>query len=276
MILLDDTRQAIRESARKLLVDCAIGEPPTSLDALLKHLGLTIRSFRNLNRHQRLAVRQVAARDPKAAIYVPGKTIYLHPDLRPTQKNFATAHEIGHYVLDWHHAVFQVCSLIDLTLDARKKMELEASQFGAEIVFQLDRFTKDAAFLPFGVSSVLTLADTYSASYEASARRYVEGSTQPCLLIVWQPIETNGRAGNGDLLEVQYYVASPSCTIRAVPRSKLSSEHAIARLYSGEVEEEILIQDELVELRQTGTQMKLRMESFSNSYKVLTLASPLT
>jgi hypothetical protein len=139
--------------------------------------------------------------------------VLTHASLSPGKLKWSQLHEVGHFVLPEHNEILWKCKLSDLDFLTRRRLELEANQFAAEVLFQGHRFRSDAASLPVSVGAILTLRERYGASLEATARRYVEDSYFPCALIVYEPSRRLPAPLNEQLtLKVRYTVTSASFT----------------------------------------------------------------
>lgn len=141
------------------------------------------------------------------------RTILLDPTLHPKRKTFLTLHEIAHDYLPAQRKTFAVLEDSDAEIDPETKdlFEREANSFASELLFQLDRFEKEAADCDFGFKVPLNLSKRYGASVYASARRYVQRNRLPCALLVFNmPVITS----EGTTLEMRRVLQSPSFTKR--------------------------------------------------------------
>lgn len=141
------------------------------------------------------------------------RTILLDPTLYPKRKIFLTLHEIAHDYLPAQRKTFAVLEDSDAEIDPGTKdlFEREANSFASEVLFQLDRFEKEAAEFDFGFKVPLNLSRRYGSSVYAAARRYVQTHRLPCVLVVFnQPLVT----AEGTQLEVRRALQSPSFTER--------------------------------------------------------------
>ena len=102
--------------------------------------------------------------------------IYIDMSVLPQRQDFIKLHESAHKVLPWQRELYQVLedSNITLGLHTRELFEQQANQFAADVLFQVDRFEKEAKDLPLGIKSPILLSKRYGASCHAAIRRYVE------------------------------------------------------------------------------------------------------
>lgn len=138
------------------------------------------------------------------------RRILLDSELYPSRRTFVTLHEIGHDFLPDQRTTFAFLEDSDAELDPETKdlFERQASVFASEVLFQLDRFDKEALDCAFGLNTPIGLSKRYGASVYASARRYVASSPKPCALVVYnQPVT---EVGVGITMELRRAFCSPS------------------------------------------------------------------
>lgn len=129
--------------------------------------------------------------------------IYVDPSLKPRQRNFITFHEVTHSILPWQHLVYAEDDEAIFRPDCSDIFESEANYGAAELLFQCERFEKEARDFNVTIASALHLADKYQASRHSSLRRFAERNIHPLLLLVL----TKTRREHEDGLP-SYYVAS--------------------------------------------------------------------
>ena len=201
--------------------------------------------------------------------------VLIHPDLEGNRERYswASLHEVGHYVLPDHREQLFKCSWQDLSLLTQRRLEIEASRFAADLIFQNDLFTQEAADDPLSMKVPLALRDRYRASFEATIRRYVEKSRRPCALVVYRATKVSDFEPP---LEVQYSVRSPSWQHFAyvMPRQVSapdSPEHGV--FYKKKSNREI-VQAEFVAGSNAQGSIIFPSELFSNTYRVFQLIHP--
>lgn len=114
------------------------------------------------------------------------KVIYVSPEIHAKKDKFVTFHEVAHHTIPWHQEIFYADDAYTLSFSTEKKIEAEANQLAAHLLFGVDRFTNDAADVNISIAAAKDLADRYAASYHAAFRRYVETHVQPCALLIFK------------------------------------------------------------------------------------------
>jgi hypothetical protein len=149
---------------------------------------------------------------PRALISFADRLVATDIALHENKARFSVLHEIGHYVLPKHQNAFFVCDDQGLNLSTRLVLEKEASEFAADLLFLGDRFSLDANSRPINAMTIKELANKYRASFEATARRFVEKSFQACMLVVFKHKSAQSQidASQPPIWTVKYCIASPS------------------------------------------------------------------
>jgi len=191
---------------------------------------------------------------------------------------FSVLHEIGHYLLPDHRYSMYLCDDEGLGYQSRFQFEREANEFAAKLLFNGNRFRLDANSIPLSAKTVESLAKKYRASFEATARRLVEYSFRPCMLIVFMQEQTHDRVNINTLgkWRVRY----------CIPSSQFS-RHYFSRLegtFSGDKYDEMsrpghsiaesLIEEVQIETRD-GEKRPFMAECFSNTYNIFCFLQPL-
>lgn len=132
--------------------------------------------------------------------------VYLSEDLAPRQVQWVIYHEGAHAEITWHKKLLYLDNEYTLGPAVREWMESEANAFAGHVQFFGPRFAAESRELPFGIASVLLLADRYDASVESSLRRYVETCGEECVCGVFRI----GRHDDGrrETLTFRYFVKS--------------------------------------------------------------------
>lgn len=112
------------------------------------------------------------------------------------RKRYTIAHELGHYLNPWHESLPHKkvhCDSKDMTIEGHKtnnreiKMEIEANEFAAEILMPSHLFQKRIQDnRELGLECIISLADIFEVSREATARRYVNYVDEPMAVIFSQ------------------------------------------------------------------------------------------
>ena len=191
---------------------------------------------------------------------------------------FSVLHEIGHYVLPHHEHALYVCDDVGLSFATRLVMEKEANAFAADLLFLGDRFSVEANGRPIEAKTVKELANKYRASFEATARRFVENNFWPCMLVVFK-LEQPRDAVNADAVptwNVRYCIASPTfkttCCERVsgtVPPEAVAVVTQPGRDFADSVVCEIGITG------RAGDETVCRGEFFCNTYNIFCLLTPV-
>lgn len=224
------------------------------------------------------AKRSLMGATPRALLSFGDRLIATDESLDDNRARFSVLHEIGHYVLPNHEHALYLCDDIGLTYATRLVMEKEANEFAAELMFLGDRFSAEGNARPISAATVKELAGRYRASFEATARRLVEKSFRPSMLISFKQddrrdvIDVDAAAS----WAVRYCVASPTfkttyfekVTGKAPPEAVAAATQPgrdIANGYVCEVGIPVL----------PDTEPKpFRAEFFSNTYNVFCLLTP--
>lgn len=143
-----------------------------------------------------------------------GRTIHLDADLHPKKIPFVTIHEVGHDVLPWQRKTFDIMedSKAELDPDTHDRYEREANCFSSDVLFQLDRFTTDAADCAFGLNTAIALSRQYGTSVYSTFRRYVATNERACTLLVFDKTEV--QVDSAPAISLRRFVASPSFIAR--------------------------------------------------------------
>lgn len=147
-----------------------------------------------------------ARRDLVGVVDILGNTIYVHPGVSLVNLPPLVLHEAAHAYLDWQRDLYLYVQEDDagcIASGLRDRFELEANRFAWELIFQGDRFQKDAEKCAFCLETPVKLAERYGTSVYAAARWFVETSARPCALLIYS------RSTRGELRE-RRPVQSPS------------------------------------------------------------------
>ena len=158
------------------------------------------------------AKKTIAAGAPRALLSFADRIVATDETLDERRARFSVLHEIGHYVLPHHEHMLYVCDDAGLSHTTRLVMEKEANDFAADLLFLGDRFAVEANARQIDVKNVKDLAIKYRASFEATARRFVENNFRACMLIAFKSEHQRGAVDVDAIPNwtVRYCVASPS------------------------------------------------------------------
>jgi IrrE N-terminal-like domain len=127
--------------------------------------------------------------------------IYVDPQIHDSRKLFITYHEVTHGILGWQRILFTQEDEATLSPECENLFEAEANYGAADILFQCERFEKEARDYELSLESALYLSNRYDASCHATLRRFVERNHRPCLLMVLTPTLREHADG-----QTSYYV----------------------------------------------------------------------
>jgi len=197
-------------------------------------------------------------------------------NLNGTRARFSVLHEVAHYVLPTHQHALYVCDETGMSFRTRVTIEQEANAFAADLLFLGDRFTSEVNSRPLTAATIKLLAQKYQASFEATARRMIERSLRPCMLVV---CDNTGSRVDPDAQPVW----SKKYTIASVPfRTKYFSD-----LHSAVIPPDVAAQvlapgrdiadsvtHEVTIKTAAGIDARFRAEFFSNTYSIFCLLRP--
>ena len=138
--------------------------------------------------------------------------IYLDQSAHPHKKTFLKLHETGHGYLPHQRKTFVFIEESNSTLDpdVREEFDREANVFASEVLFQLDKFTADAADCPFGIATPVELSKRFGASCYSAIRRYVTTHYRACAVLVLNKLVY--EVGTGYATTLRRAFQSPSFT----------------------------------------------------------------
>ncbi len=212
-IRTDDTANLTSiEIVETLLAESGAAQKfPTNEQKLLEFLGLTQLSFDFMHELDFLPKTPDASLDLRAALSLNDRLIATQAGLNDKRKRFGIFHEIGHFILPEHREKLFLDNDATLSWWAKARIEREANEIAAELLFQGNRFTDEALSAPTSARTVLELAPAYGASYESALRRYTERHVLPCALIVF----AKAREGSDEVefeeaeYRIHYTITSP-------------------------------------------------------------------
>ncbi len=245
---------------------------------LLSFLDLLYMSFDFATELPGNAKHSVGGGKPRALLSFTDRIVATDESLDSKRSRFSVLHEIGHYVLPRHEHALYVCDDIGLSFAARLVMEKEASEFAAELLFLGDRFSVEANSRQIIARTVKELASQYSASFEATARRLVEKSFRPCMLVVFKP-KLKAEALVSDSAcewDVKYCIASPTFKTTYFERINGSVPDDVASVVTqpGRDIADSVVTELRISPRGSTEEVPFQAEFFSNTYNVFCLLAP--
>lgn len=202
-----DPELAREDIVRDLLELTQTDRLPTDVNAVASYLKLTVSYFSTdtgFNLHP--SIRAFLAPDLRY--------IGVSSEINKKSQRFCILHEIGHFVLPGHatHPQLVKNGVIEddtksLSINSIVQLEIEANQFASDMLFQLDHFDARLRAQTLNWHNIKQAANDYDASFESTARRWVERAYTPCALIVFNP---KNRSAPASPLEVHYTITSSS------------------------------------------------------------------
>ncbi len=177
-------RQILAFSDTTLRNAGVVGILPTPLDAVAKAAGIT--EVIDISR----LPPDIAARKPRAMKKILGALLHRERvalvDLSQCvpRARLTEAHEIGHQILPWHRAAFQLDDEERLLGETRDQLEREAYLAGGHLLFQGEVFWRQAMDYRVSISTPIALAPGYGASLHATIRYYVLHHPDPVSVLV--------------------------------------------------------------------------------------------
>lgn len=141
---------------------------------------------------------------------VAGRAMHLDRLVPEAKSGFLKIHELAHGLLTWQRDLYAITADCEKTIapDVAEDFDREANAFASEVLFQLDRFTFEAADHEFGLRTPLKLSKRYGASLYSTIRRYVCTNERACAVIVLEPPTL--KVGPGFAADVRRVVYSDS------------------------------------------------------------------
>lgn len=263
------------EIVETLLLEAgAAGELPTNPQKLLGYLNLEQLSF-DFAQELGVAGSKDLPYNLRAILSPRDRIVATHSGMAEARTRFSIFHEIGHFVLPEHHRELFTDDDRTLSWWTKSRLEREANQMAAELLFQGSRFSEEALSMKTSVRSVLDLAPRFGASYEAGLRRFTERHILPVALIVYDKVASPEETYiEDDKYRIHYTITSPafrrlyfsslSLSDNTCSASEIYDPHAFLR--PGQV-----VEQELAVEREGDTSWRFDTEIFSNGYKLFQL-----
>lgn len=212
------TSKTPQEPTRDELIEALLVEAgaanvlPTDEHRLLGYLRLEQMSFDFMQELDFLPKQSSSTVELKAALSLNDRLIATQSGLSDKRKRFGIFHEIGHFILPEHRDRLFLDNDASLSWWTKVRIEKEANEIAAELLFQGNRFTDESLSFPTSVKTVTRLAPQYGASYESAIRRYTERHVLPCAVIVYQKATKNADDVEFEDTDykLHYTITSPS------------------------------------------------------------------
>lgn len=215
---------------------------------------------------------------PRALISFGDRIVATDSDLDENRTRFSVLHEVGHFVLPHHEHSLYVCDDIGLSPATRLVFEKEASEFAADLLFLGDRFALEANSRIISASTVKELATKYCASFEATARRIVEKSFRPCMLVIFkkEPRQSGGELAQPPAWSVRYCISSATFKTQYFESisGTIPAEIVAVVTQPGRDIADSHIVDVTVRSSSEQKEFPFSAEYFSNTYNIFCLLTP--
>ncbi len=195
---------------------------------------------------------------------------YVDPSLPDPRKSFVTYHEVTHKILPWQHISYTEEDDASLSPQCIELFESEANFGAAEILFQCERFEREAQDYQASIASAVYLADRYGASRHATLRRFVERNRVPCLLLVLARTSRENPDGGTSFYVVYSVPSKPFTTQFGAPPDLtfINPGDEIGGILNDGGQGEIILSD------LKGFARSCVVECFCNSYREFVLIRP--
>lgn len=220
---------------------------------------------------------KAGGKSPRALLSYHERVIATDSRLISAHVRFSALHEVAHYVLPNHQYELFLCDAAALDGRSDRVLEMEANELAADLLFQGDRFTLEANSLPISAATIKSLKTKYDAPFESTARRLVEKSVRPCMLIVFQRTDGGSRIDLDapPLWRERYCVASVSFGTRFFTAIQGAVPPAIAfeLMRPGrDIADGVVVESEF-EIRK-GEKASFHSEFFYNRHNIFGILTP--
>lgn len=281
----------IHEAVRRVLRDLGNPEPPLNLEDVraLKNLDLMYYSKSDLSlldeiahqvklgKHNILStakrMKEVIAKAGLKALIVPDqRQIYIDEEVVDKKKRFIEAHEITHDLLDWHRDMLLGDNDDTLSIHCHEEMEAEANYGARQLIFMGERFTTEVRDSLPDWRNLQGLANLYGNSLTTTVWQTVY-SCDPAFpmfgAIGQHPHHPDIGARDGNH-EIAYFIRSDVFFDR-FPGVSEQDVFAAMRSYAKRSRRGPLGEGVTLFRDANGDLCEFHMQSFSNSYDVLTM-----
>jgi hypothetical protein len=213
-------------------------------------------------------------------------TLFVNQNRPLTRQRFSLCHGIGHFILPSHRNLNYLAkgcnTMRPLTT---KPYERQADRFAAALNMPPSRFRQDMNTATPGISGILELASSYSASVESAAIHYVELAEVPCSLLRLDLVRIGPGSQDGPY-KVRYQIRNdqfPFLIPSGLRIEKFPDEIVDWKPWQGQYMPEGLVYLESIGLGQLGREVALRSYTYPHRSNILGgvlallfLAKPLT
>jgi Zn-dependent peptidase ImmA (M78 family) len=261
------------EILETLLVEAgAAGHLPTDQRKLLNFLGLEQLSFDFMGEVEFIDLSMKPAGEIRAALHLAKRVVATQSGMNDKRERFCVFHEIAHCVLPEHNQRIFVDDEQTLSWWTKFRLEREANQFAADLLFQGSLFSEQALSLDTSIGTVIDLAPQYGASYEAALRRYTETHVMPCALLVYDKVAKSDHSFvEDDDYRIHYTITSAPFRKLYFAGVQMTEEKCkAAEIYSPNPTWSVgkIAQKELVIESEGKEKWRFETEVFGNGYKI--------
>jgi len=198
--------------------------------------------------------------------------LFINQSRPRTRQRFSLCHGIGHFLLPSHRELNYLAkgcnTMRPLTT---KPYERQADRFAAALNMPPSRFRRDMKSASPGISGILELASSYSASVESAAIHYVELAEVPCSLLRLDLVRIGPGSQDGPY-KVRYQIRNdqfPFLIPSGLRIEKFPDEIVDWKLWQGQYMPEGLVSLESIGPGQVGREVALRSYTYPHRAGVL-------
>lgn len=276
-IATPDSAADVTREVRRLLRAAGIrNELPTPREEILKCVKLVETGEIDLAEYEATLKEKALRLFHRAASKVLGlldrrsEIIYVDPGTHASRRIFVTYHEVTHKILPWQEITITEDDKLTLSSECEELFEAEANYGAADILFQCDRFEREARDYNLSIGSALCLAANYNASHHAGLRRFAERNHRPCFLMVLKPTSRQNEDGRTSYYVV-YSVPSGSFTTgfgESLDVKYVNPGSELGEIVNGGVEGEVILADT------KGFRRPCDVEVYNNNFNTFVLIHP--
>nr|CBX28279.1 hypothetical protein N47_G36030 [uncultured Desulfobacterium sp.] len=207
------------------------------------------------------------------------KTIIISPDVTESKKPFITFHEVSHDMLPWQVETYKYFEDNYETLrpDIARQFEKEANYGSVQLLFQCDRFEKEAREFDLSLRTGIKLKQDYGASFHSTFWNYVATHSKSCALFVMQQCKYSELyKGN---MEQPYELLYPVASKKFINEfngtcidNKYYSDHPFTQIMNKPIVGVADIYDgEILLKNKNGERVDANFEAWTNSYNLFVL-----
>lgn len=277
----DSTRREIDKVSWNMLREAGIVRPPVRIERVLEHLqlhrdfyDLQDPSFLDRAKHK-IRVGGHCFADMLRSIKLVAVLLYdedrivVDSSLPEIKRDFPSFHEAAHRIFVWHRPFFYGDTAQTLDPDWQEELEAEANYGASTLMFCGPVFTQEALDTSAEWASVAEIKERFGKSFVTTLRRYVEHShDRPMAMLVSTPYWKEKPSDQPE--RWRHFVrsarfASEFASIAAADLLKALDINLMERFTGSVTDFAYCLTDN------NGDRHEFRVESFDNSYYILTL-----